>query len=96
MKILLMLFFSILPLFFGCTHFKVTQTETAKDGLTRATTTSAFTFFDSKSELAKLRAATTDKSQTTSVGSLSAESSGSNAVQTLRIVVDAAAKAAIP
>jgi PBP1b-binding outer membrane lipoprotein LpoB len=75
-------------LIMGCSHFSVTQLET-QDG-TRTTRTSAFTLLDSKSEIAKVRASTTDKSQSTSVGSIAQESSGSNV---LRIVVEGAAAA---
>ena len=46
----------------------------------RVTVIRSLTFFDSKSELAKLSSGQTDKSQKVSIGSLNQEASGSNAV----------------
>lgn len=85
----------------GCASFTTTQTdETAKDGTRRITTKiKTRTLFDSKSELAKLKASTTEKTQTIAVGSINQESSGSNVVNlveaTIHAAVTAAAKAAI-
>ncbi len=56
------------------------QEETALDGTSRKTRTTAFTLFDSKSELSKSRATTTDKSQIQSIGSLSQESTATNLI----------------
>jgi uncharacterized protein YceK len=69
----------------GCASFKSTQNEsTNKDGVTvRTTTIKARTFWDAKSELAKLRATTTDKTQGVTIGSLNEASSGTNAVAAL-------------
>lgn len=85
--------------FCGCAGFQTRQTDTEywTNGLPkRATTTiaSSHTFFDSKSALAKWRASQSEKTQGASVGSLGQESSGSNAVQVLRIVVESAAAGA--
>lgn len=50
----------------------------------------AGTLLDSKSELAKLSSGQTDKSQKVSIGALSQESSGSNALSFAESVVGAA------
>lgn len=68
----------------GCAHFGTTQTETVySDGKASKVTTThvgSTTFFDSSSDLSKLRVSQSDKTQTTQVGSLANESSGTNAV----------------
>lgn len=61
----------------------------------RVTVVKAGTPFDSKSELAKLSSGQTDKSQTVSIGALSQESSGSNALSFAESVVGAAVRAAV-
>lgn len=76
----------------GCTSNVVTLTETGKDGITRSTRTSTRTFFDANSTLAKSRTANSEKSQTTGVGSYSADSSGSNAVAIVKEASEAFAK----
>lgn len=83
----------------GCASFKTTQVDEsdAKTGSRKITTTvTTRTFWDSKSELAKLKASTTDKSQTIGVGSIANESSGTNAIALIEAVVAAAIKAAKP
>ena len=67
-------------LFSGCSTFKSDQTETAPDGTVRQTAIRARTFMDGRSDLSKLRATTTDKTQGMTIGSLGMESSGSNVV----------------
>ena len=81
----------------GCARFTSTVTErTLPDGVTeRMTVVKAATLFDSKSELAKLSSGQTDKSQTVSIGSLSQESSATNAVTLVESVVGAAVRAAV-
>ena len=88
---------SIVALASGCARFKSTVTErNAPDGSNeRVTRVSAGTLLDSKSELTKLNSGQTDKSQKVSIGSLSQESSGSNAVSFAESVVDAAVRAAV-
>lgn len=84
----------------GCAKFITTQEDTSYDATTgnktRTITTqaSARTFFDANSQLAKFKATQTDKTQSATVGTLNQESSGSNAVQVLRIVVEGAAAGA--
>lgn len=83
----------------GCASFKTTQIDESNPttGLRKITTTvSTRTFWDSKSDLAKLKASTTDKSQSIGVGSVVNESSGTNAVALIEAVVTAAIKAARP
>lgn len=81
----------------GCARFTSTVTErTLPDGVTeRVTVVKAATLFDSKSELAKLSSGQTDKSQKVSIGSLSKESSATNAVNLVESVVGAAVRAAM-
>ena len=81
----------------GCARFTSTVTErTLPDGVTeRITFVKAATLFDSKSELAKLSSGQTDKSQKVSIGTLSQESSASNAVTLVESVVGAAVRAAV-
>ena len=67
----------------GCTSFLAVQTEVVvseTNRTERTTKVSATSFFDSKSELTKFRSTMTDKSQGQSIGNLSQESSGTNAV----------------
>ncbi len=81
----------------GCARFTATVTErTLPDGvMERITVVKAATLFDSKSELAKLSSGQTDKSQKVSIGSLSQESSATNAVTLVESVVGAAVRAAV-
>jgi hypothetical protein len=71
----------------GCARFKTTQIDERKapDGqITKVSTTvSASTLFTSRSQLANFRASQTEKSQGASVGALTQESSGTNAVRAL-------------
>lgn len=77
----------LLILLCGCSSFKTVQEdvnyEQGQPLRSITTKTTARTFFDSKSELSKFKASQTDKTQTTSVGSLSQESNGTNAVTML-------------
>ena len=88
---------SIVALASGCARFKSTVTErnTPDGGNERVTKVSAGTLLDSKSELSKLNSGQTDKSQKVALGSLSQESSGSNAVSFAESVVGAAVRAAV-
>lgn len=75
-----------LSLSIGCAAFKSTQTDESneKTGLRKITTTiQSRTFFDSKSDLAKLKASQTDKTQSLGIGSLASESAGTNVMQSL-------------
>ncbi len=78
----------------GCASSRVHTLETRLDGTQVETEVRAHTFFDSKSELAKPKALVTDKTASSAVGSMNQESSGSNAVQVLKIVVEGAVSAA--
>jgi type IV secretory pathway VirB10-like protein len=64
----------------GCSSFDAEQT--APDGT--STHVRIKTLFDGKSEVAKLKTTQTDKTQGVALGSLSQESSGTNAVDALR------------
>jgi hypothetical protein len=71
----------------GCARFRTTQIDERKapDGqITKVSTiVSASTLFTSKSQLANFKASQTERQQGASVGSLSQESSGTNAVRAL-------------
>lgn len=71
----------------GCARFKTTQIDERKapDGqVTKVSTTvSAGTLFTSRSQLANFKASQTEKQQGASVGSLTQETSGTNAVRAL-------------
>ncbi len=78
----------------GCASSRVHTLETHLDGTKVETEVRAHTFFDSKSELAKPKASVTEKTASSAVGSMSQESSGSNAVQVVKIIVEGAISAA--
>jgi len=84
----------VLMLGTGCSTFRSDQRETAADGTQRHTAIRARTFLDGKSDLAKLRASTTDKTQGMTIGSLGQESSGTNVTSLIEGVVGAAVRAA--
>ena len=97
MKINLLFVVTTLALASGCARFSSTVTETtAPNGVTeRVTKVKAGTLLDSKSELSKLNSGQSDKSQKVAIGSLSQESSGSNALGFAESVVGAAVRAAV-
>lgn len=84
----------------GCSSFTTTQQDLSygpdakplRQITTRATTR---TFFDSKSSLANFRATQTDKNQSAFVGSLAQESSGSNTVNLVQAITEAAIRATL-
>ena len=71
----------------GCARFKTTQIDERKapngESTKISTTVAASTLFTSRSQLANFKASQTDKNQGASVGSLTQESSGTNAVRAL-------------
>ena len=75
----------------GCASFRANQVdESAPDGSRRITTLiKARTLFDSNSELAKLKALQTDKTQSLGIGALAQQSTGTNTVQSLDRIVQA-------
>lgn len=79
----------------GCSSLGTDQTETAPDGTQRHTRTRVWTFWDSHNDLAKLRTALTDKTQSVVVSGLAQESSGSNAVALVESAVGAAVRAGV-
>lgn len=79
----------------GCARFSSHQEQTMPDGSTKEQRQVMWTFFDGKSEVAKLRASTTEKTQGLSVGNISEETSGTNAVDLVERVVGAAVRAAV-
>jgi hypothetical protein len=79
----------------GCARFVSKQIKTEADGSRVESRQSVTTFFDAKSEIGKLRASTTDKTQGLTVGSISEESSGTNAVALVDVAVRAAVGAAV-
>lgn len=79
----------------GCARFKSVQVKTDPDGTRIESRQIITTFWDSKSSVAKLRASTTDKTQGLTVGSITEESSGTNAVELTERVIGAAVRAAV-
>jgi len=79
----------------GCSTFRCEQTERTPDGREVTTTIRARTFFDARSDLAKLRTTQTDKTQGVSLGNLGQETSGTNAVELLDRVVRAVVAGAV-
>lgn len=71
----------------GCARFKTLQVDERKapngESTKISTTVAASTLFTSRSQLANFKASQTEKSQGASVGSLTQESSGTNAVRAL-------------
>ena len=71
----------------GCARFKTTQIDERKapngESTKISTTVEASTLFTSRSQLANFKATQTEKSQGASVGSITQESSGTNAVRAL-------------
>jgi len=78
----------------GCASFSSQQTETQLDGTKRETHIHVSTLFDAKSDLTKLRATTTDKTQGMSLAGLSESSSSTNLVQILQLIAAIAAATA--
>jgi hypothetical protein len=81
----------------GCASFSTKQIdERNPDGTDRITTiTRVRTFLDSKTALANLATSQTEKTQSTKVGTLNQESSGTNAVKFAESVAAAVTAAAI-
>ncbi len=78
----------------GCAQFSSRQVETAADGTTRETRIRVYTLFDANSDLTKLRASTTDKTQGMSLAGLSESASSTNFVEILRLIASIAAATA--
>lgn len=83
----------------GCATAKIDQTvtETTKEGVTtsRDTQVRVRTFFDSKSELSKLKTTNTDKTQSIGIDALNQQSSGTNVVDAVSKISGAVVEAAI-
>jgi hypothetical protein len=80
---LLLCVFLLLTLLSGCAHFSSRQTETAPDGTQRVTRVAVTTFFDAHNDLAKLRALTSDKTQSLNIAGESSAASSTNTVAIL-------------
>lgn len=74
----------------GCSAMRTFQQDA--DG--RITRTSALTFFDGRSELARMTTSNTDKTQSVRVSGLNQETSGTNTVELIDRVIRAAVSAA--
>lgn len=84
---------SLAVVLLGCATFTSTQLETQQDGSKRETTINIATVFDAHADLAKLRASTTDKSQTTTIGALNQESTATNLVILMQYLIEASMRA---
>ena len=79
----------------GCSSFRTSQSDSRYNEKTGEITTittkaSSFTFFDSKSSLAKWKATQSEKSQGAEVGGLEQETSGTNTVDLIRALAEGA------
>ncbi len=83
----------LLVLVSGCARFHSEQVEVGVDGTKRTTHIYVSTLFDAKSDLTKLRATTTDKTQGMSLAGLDQTASGTNFVEILRLIAVIAAAA---
>lgn len=84
----------------GCAHYSTHQTDTSyatngQPSRSISTIVHVTTFFDSKSEITKSRVTQTDKSQTSAVGSVSQEASGTNAIGLVQAVSAGAVEGAM-
>lgn len=95
MKKNLLLTISSLVLTCGCAHMSSSQLRVEKDGSTTTSHQTVTTLFDGKSEISKLRASTTDKTQGLTVSGLSEETSATNVVSLVDSVVSSAVTSAI-
>jgi hypothetical protein len=77
----------------GCARFSCYQEQTRPDGVTVRSRQSVTTFLDGKSEIAKVRASSTDKSTGLTVGSIAEESSSEVIDRVVKAAVSAAASA---
>jgi hypothetical protein len=84
----------LLVLLSGCARFHSEQVETGTDGTQRTTHIYVLTLFDAHSDLTKLRATTTDKTQGLSLAGLSENASGTNFVRVLELIAAIAAASA--
>lgn len=87
------IFFVFVGLFSGCARFSTTQKDIRYDDqgkpLTEISThATASTLFTAKSQLTNFKAAQSEKTQGASVGSLTQESTGTNAVRTLEAIAE--------
>lgn len=78
----------------GCARFHSEQIELGTDGTKRTTHIYVLTVFDGHSDLTKLRASTTDRTQGLSLAGLSESSSGTNFVRVLELLATIAAASA--
>lgn len=78
----------------GCARFHSEQIEAQTDGTKRTTHIWVLTVLDAHSDLTKLRASTTDRTQGMSLAGLSENASSTNLVEILRLISALAAAAA--
>jgi uncharacterized protein YceK len=90
MKILLPFLVVLLA---GCSTFHSEQTQ-SPDGTTK-TIVQLRSFWDSRSELAKLKTTLTDKNQGVSIGAINQETTASNIVVLLQAIAAGAAEGAV-
>ncbi len=90
----------LLTLLTGCAHYSTTQTDTSygtNNQATRSISTkvNVTTFFDSQSEITKSRVTQTDKTQSSSVGTVNQDASGTNAIGLINAVSAGAVEGAL-
>jgi len=85
----LLLVLALLP---GCARFSSYQEQTKEDGTIVRQRQSVTTFLDGKSEIAKLRASSTEKTTGLTVGSIAEESTSEVVERVVKAAVSAAVK----
>jgi len=78
----------------GCARFHSEQIELGTDGTKRTTHIYVLTLFDAHSDLTKLRASTTDRTQGLSLAGLTENASSTNFVRVLELIATIAAASA--
>ncbi len=79
----------------GCATQVTTLEEHKPDGSFKTSKSRTTTFFDSKSELSKLKTSNAEKTQSIGIDGINQESTGTNVINIVEAVVGAAVKAAV-
>ena len=90
----------LIPFIAGCAHYSTQQLDSSYDSTGKktreiSTEVSVTTFFDSQSEITKSKVIQTDKSQSSSVGTVAQEASGTNVIGLINAVSAGATKGAL-
>lgn len=95
LRFTLTLWLMVAVLLCGCATQRTELEETSPDGSRKSSKTITRTFWDSKSELAKLKTSHTKATQSIGITGLDQESTSTNVVDLVERVVGAAVKAGV-